>query len=141
MKDILSLCKKIKSTLFNVALILSFFFSSSEILADNTNVVFLQQNKIRVSGTVTSESGEPIPAVKVSVKDGNQVTYTDFDGRYAILVKVGDQIVFEGDPSAFDKNTIEITNNRQKVHDVTLNDNTIALDVLEFDVDPFKKSG
>ncbi|MGJ8761444.1 MAG: SusC/RagA family TonB-linked outer membrane protein [Polaribacter sp.] len=46
-----------------------------------------------VSGTVTENSG-PLPGVSISVKGTNKGTETDFDGKYSILAKSGDVLVF-----------------------------------------------
>ena len=46
-----------------------------------------------VSGTVTESSG-PLPGVSISVKGTNKGTETDFDGKYSILAKNGDVLVF-----------------------------------------------
>ncbi len=44
----------------------------------------LAQNTIAVSGTVTDESGAPIPGASIIVQNTTNGTTTDFDGNYAI---------------------------------------------------------
>ena len=47
-----------------------------------------------VSGTLTDNTGEPLPGVTIVVKGTTNGTITDFDGNYEILCKVSDVLVF-----------------------------------------------
>ncbi|PTX60966.1 TonB-linked SusC/RagA family outer membrane protein [Kordia periserrulae] len=47
-----------------------------------------------VKGTVSDESGIPLPAASVVVKETNAGTSTDFDGNYSIKANVGQTLVF-----------------------------------------------
>jgi hypothetical protein len=55
-------------------------------------ISFAQQGV--VSGVLEDEDG-PLPGVSVRVKGTPRGTDTDFDGKYSILCKVGDILVFE----------------------------------------------
>ncbi|WP_188458111.1 SusC/RagA family TonB-linked outer membrane protein [Psychroflexus planctonicus] len=46
----------------------------------------------QVSGTVTDNTGIPIPGVEVSIEDTNRGTSTDFDGKFTIEVNDGESI-------------------------------------------------
>lgn len=47
-----------------------------------------------VKGTVTDESGIPMPGVTIVIKNTTQGVTTDFDGKYTIQAKQGDVLVF-----------------------------------------------
>ena len=47
-----------------------------------------------VSGTVTDNSGLPLPGVNIIVKNTTNGTQSDFDGNYALQVNVGETLVF-----------------------------------------------
>jgi TonB-linked SusC/RagA family outer membrane protein len=47
-----------------------------------------------VSGTVTDESGTPLPGVNIIVENTNNGTNTDFDGKYSIQANDGDVLSF-----------------------------------------------
>src|SRR5690606_8987998 len=49
---------------------------------------------ITVTGTVTDETGEPIPGVTVSIPDTGIGTATDIDGKYTLTVPEGSTLVF-----------------------------------------------
>ena len=44
---------------------------------------------------VVSDQGGPIPGVNVVVKGTNRGTQTDFDGKYLIDVKKGEELIFK----------------------------------------------
>lgn len=48
----------------------------------------------KVVGTITDESGQPLPGVNVLVKGTTQGTSTDFDGNYTLDVPYGQELVF-----------------------------------------------
>ena len=64
-----------------VFIVVQMFVVSTQVYAAS-NDVLLEQGVI--AGTVTSESGEPIPGVTVVVKGTTNGTITDFDGIYTI---------------------------------------------------------
>ncbi|PHR68852.1 MAG: TonB-dependent receptor [Lutibacter sp.] len=47
-----------------------------------------------VSGVVTDDSNDPLPAVSVSVKGDASGTSSDFDGKYSLSVSQGDVLVY-----------------------------------------------
>lgn len=47
-----------------------------------------------VSGTVTDESGLPLPGVSITVKNTTRGVTTDFDGKYNISASQGETLVF-----------------------------------------------
>src|SRR5690606_6366150 len=53
---------------------------------------FAQQKT--VTGTVTDDTGLPLPGVNVLVENTNRGTQTDFDGNYSIQVQQGEVLVF-----------------------------------------------
>ncbi len=55
-------------------------------------IAFAQQKSI--SGTVSDESGLPLPGVNILVKGTTSGTQTDFDGKYSINAKAGDILSF-----------------------------------------------
>ncbi|TDU42856.1 TonB-linked SusC/RagA family outer membrane protein [Gelidibacter sediminis] len=55
-------------------------------------ITFAQQKTI--SGTVSDESGIPLPGVNILVKGTTTGTQTDFDGKFSISAKVGDVLSF-----------------------------------------------
>lgn len=52
------------------------------------------QSVSKVNGTVTDESGVPLPGVSIIIKNTTKGTATDFDGNYAIDVNSKDILVF-----------------------------------------------
>ncbi|OMP30259.1 MULTISPECIES: SusC/RagA family TonB-linked outer membrane protein [Mangrovimonas] len=62
------------------------------ILAFVVQITFAQEKTI--SGTVTDETGLPLPGVNIIVKGTTTGTQTDFDGNYAISAKAGDILTF-----------------------------------------------
>ncbi|WP_347926165.1 von Willebrand factor type A domain-containing protein [Pontimicrobium sp. SW4] len=47
-----------------------------------------------IKGTVSDESGMPLPGVNIMIKGATTGTQSDFDGNYEILANVGDVLVF-----------------------------------------------
>ena len=68
----------------NILIILFVIFGSIQLQA---------QIKI-IEGTLTDTDNLPLPGVNVIVKGTDYGTTTDFDGKYKILVKVNDVLVF-----------------------------------------------
>ena len=50
--------------------------------------------EIEVSGLVTDDQGLPLPGVNVVVKNTNNGTQTDFDGKYKLTAKIADILSF-----------------------------------------------
>jgi len=55
---------------------------------------FYGQSVIRVEGTVTDDTGLPLPGVNIVVRGTTKGTQTDFDGNYSILINAGEILVF-----------------------------------------------
>ena len=55
---------------------------------------FLWAQEVEVQGTVTDNTGEPLPGVNILIKGTQNGTTTDFDGHYQIKVPVGTTLVF-----------------------------------------------
>lgn len=81
---------------------------------------------ISVSGTVTDESGMPLPGVNILVKGTNTGVQTDFDGKYTIEVVKGQVLVF----SFVGLETAEFTVTDNPVVDVTLAPSAAELDAV-----------
>ena len=62
------------------------------LLAFVVQLSFAQEKTI--SGTVSDNSGLPLPGVNIIVKDTSTGTQTDFDGNYTIQASVGQSLVF-----------------------------------------------
>ncbi|WP_298514554.1 carboxypeptidase-like regulatory domain-containing protein [uncultured Kordia sp.] len=57
----------------------------------NTNV---QNDSITVNGTITDDSGLPLPGASIFIKGTGNGTTADFDGNYKIKARKKDQLVF-----------------------------------------------
>ncbi len=77
-------------------------------------ITFAQE--MTVSGTVTDETGLPLPGVNVLVKGTSRGVQTDFDGNYAILASKGETLVF----SFLGLETVEYTIGDVNQIDVTM---------------------
>ncbi len=83
--------------------------------------------KVNLSGTVTSAVDNlPLPGVSVIIKGTNQGTSTDFDGKYAIAVNIGDVLEF----SSVGSKTVSITVGSQTVINVALQLDSQSLDEI-----------
>ena len=51
-------------------------------------------NVKKVVGTITDESGQPLPGVNIIIKGTNKGTQSDFDGNYTIDVAQGQELVY-----------------------------------------------
>lgn len=69
------------------------FFSILAILMLGVQFTFAQQ-QTTVTGTVTDNSGIPLPGVNVLIEGTNRGVQTDFDGNYAIDAAPGEVLVF-----------------------------------------------
>ncbi|WP_435262419.1 VIT domain-containing protein [Tenacibaculum sp. nBUS_03] len=61
--------------------------------AESVNDTILQRGEFFTNGIV-SDVSEPLPGVTILVKGSTTGTETDFDGKYSIKVKTGDELVF-----------------------------------------------
>ncbi|EDP95734.1 carboxypeptidase-like regulatory domain-containing protein [Kordia algicida OT-1] len=52
----------------------------------------IKKDSIVIKGTITDESGMPLPGASIVIKNTTIGKTTDFDGNYSITVKVGDEI-------------------------------------------------
>src|SRR5690606_18802505 len=57
-------------------------------------VILVNAQEGTVSGTLTDNTGEPLPGVTIVIKGTTNGTITDFDGNYEIVCKVSDVLVF-----------------------------------------------
>ena len=95
-------------------------FGTIEFLAENG-----QQQQPAVSGTVTDETGQPLPGVNVVVKGTTQGTITNVDGKYSITSIPEDAtLVF----SFVGMRTQEIEVGSQSNINVTMESATIGID-------------
>src|SRR5210317_2158617 len=62
------------------------------LLAFVVQLTFAQEKAI--SGSVTDNTGLPLPGVNIIVKGTSNGTQSDFDGNYAIQASVGQSLVF-----------------------------------------------
>ena len=81
---------------------------------------------LTISGTVTEESGDPLPTVTVSVKGTSVGTVTDMNGTYTIKAPAGSVLVF----SFVGMETTEINVSNQTTLNVTMRTSTVGLDEL-----------
>jgi TonB-linked SusC/RagA family outer membrane protein len=81
---------------------------------------------LTVSGTVSEETGDPLPAVAVSVKGTTMGTVTDLNGEYSIEVPSGSILVF----SFVGMETTEVRVTGQTTINVTMRTSTVGLDEL-----------
>ncbi|MEO6231028.1 MAG: SusC/RagA family TonB-linked outer membrane protein [Ferruginibacter sp.] len=101
--DVLVAAKKVSIDAVNTLVIevLNGIFSDTELtyrILDNNLVVITTRDSevkdVRVSGKVTSSSGDPIPGVTVRVKGAAAGTSTSTDGTYALTVPDGATLQF-----------------------------------------------
>ncbi|WP_152520497.1 SusC/RagA family TonB-linked outer membrane protein [Cyclobacterium qasimii] len=79
---------------------------------------------VTVAGTVTDESGEPIPGVTISIPETGVGTATDLSGKYSITVPEGSTLIFSF--IGFESQSI-VVNNQNKI-DVTLLEDVASLE-------------
>jgi TonB-linked SusC/RagA family outer membrane protein len=106
------------------------------ILTNERSKENLQQK--HVSGTVTNESGEPIPGATVVIKGTSMGTITDADGSFDLMnVELGQTLVF----SFVGMQTQEIVVGNQSTFKITLSESTIGLEeVVAIGYGTMKKS-
>ncbi len=81
------------------------------LLIFSANIVFAQKN---VSGIITDKSGNPIFDVRVSVKNANNQTFSDSDGKYSIEIPENCKIL-EFSKQTFRVQEVEISGNSVNV--------------------------
>ena len=87
-------------------------------------VTVVETVDVTVSGTVTDESGDPLPGVTVSVPGTTMGTATNLDGRYSLSVPEGSTLVFSF--IGFEPQSVEVGG--RSVIDVVLSEDMASLD-------------
>ncbi|WP_347922608.1 SusC/RagA family TonB-linked outer membrane protein [Pontimicrobium sp. SW4] len=77
-----------------------------------------------ISGTISDQSGMPLPGVNIIVKNTTNGTQTDFDGNYTITANVGDVLVF----TYVGLKTVEQTVGAANTINVTMEEDAAVLD-------------
>lgn len=107
-----------KRTVTGIILALSVIFCSNVAFAQNSN-------KGGVSGTVTDESGAPVPGAGIIVKGNPSVgTISDGNGQFTITVSPSDVLVV----SSLGYNTVEVAVGNRRNITITLVENTEFID-------------
>ena len=75
------------------------------VLMLSSSLIYAQNS---ISGSVSDESGNPIPGATVVVEGTNMGVVTDFDGNYQIDASTGDQLTFSS--LGFASQTITVGN-------------------------------
>ena len=78
------------------------------VLMLSSSLIYAQNS---ISGSVSDESGNPIPGATVVVEGTNMGVVTDFDGNYQIDASTGDQLTFSS--LGFASQTITVGNQDQ----------------------------
>ena len=92
------------------------------LLAFVVQFTFAQEKTI--SGTVSDNSGMPLPGVNIIVKGTTNGTQTDFDGNYSISASTGDVLTF----TYVGQKTVEQTVGASNTIDVTMEEDAAMLD-------------
>lgn len=87
LKDVLELCIKDQPITFKIDE--KIIIIQRKVLAANVNAPVLQD--ITVTGLVTDETNQPLPAVSVKIKGAEGGTQTSVDGRYSLKIPNGNQ--------------------------------------------------
>ena len=64
-----------------------------------------------ITGTITDESGLPLPGVNINIKGTSKGVSTDFDGLYSILTNVGDVLTYSYVGYIVQEKTVGSSNN------------------------------
>ena len=96
--------------------------TTPEVLSEKSVIEFQQKT---VSGTVTDQSGQPLPGVTVILKGTTQGTITDVDGKYT-LPNVPDEAILVF--SFVGMKNQEIAVSARTLIDITLDEETIGID-------------
>jgi len=92
------------------------------LLAVLTTALYAQNKQI--SGTVTDQSGDPLPGVSVVVEGTNIGTVTDAKGAYSLNIRNGNVVKF----SFYGMRDVTVTVGSQSKIDVTMEEDSIGLD-------------
>ncbi|MDC8000305.1 carboxypeptidase-like regulatory domain-containing protein [Aequorivita todarodis] len=87
----------------------------------------IKEYSFHTKGTVTDDTGLPLPGVTVIIKGTSKGTQTDFDGNYKIETQPGDVLVFSY--VGFETKEITVSNISNKF-DITLNSYELMGDVV-----------
>ncbi|MGC4039839.1 MAG: carboxypeptidase-like regulatory domain-containing protein [Flavobacterium sp.] len=79
--------------------------------------------EFEITGTVLDNTGLPMPGVNVVAKGTGKSTQTDFDGKYTIVSKKGNLLVFSF--TGYRDQAIEITSETASINITMDNDNVI----------------
>jgi TonB-linked SusC/RagA family outer membrane protein len=99
-----------------------FYFCSSSLYAGKTGI---GNEKITITGTVTSKDGESLPGVNIVVQGTNTGAITDFDGKFTINVPDNNSILVF---SFIGFKTVSIPVNGQKVVNVVMDEDFARID-------------
>ena len=122
----------------NIFDVLDQMFSGSEvaytvinkkiILKKGEEMMNLVRQDLLITGTVTDETGEPLPGVNVALKGTNTGTITDVNGRYRINVpNTSAELTFTF--VGYSEQTIPVGD--QRTIDITMSESTVAIDEVE----------
>ncbi len=101
------------------------------------NMAIMAQDSYTLTGTVTDESGQPVPAVNVVIQNTTRGTSTDFDGNYTIEVSNGDVVEFSS--LGFATQTVAI-DGQQNLNVSLLEDSALLDEVVVIGYGTRKKS-
>ena len=83
----------------------------------------LQAQQLNISGTITDSSGYPLPGVNIIIKGTSIGTHSHFDGKYTILARKGDVLIF----SFVGMKTTQIKIRKSKEYNIIMKDDMSAL--------------
>ncbi|KAA5827977.1 SusC/RagA family TonB-linked outer membrane protein [Algibacter amylolyticus] len=89
------------------------------------NKMYAQDKTIPISGTITDQSGQPIPGVNILEQGTTNGTVTDFDGKYAFKVASKNSVLVIS-YVGFETQIINVEG--KSVIDISLSDDLAALD-------------
>ncbi|PXX30573.1 TonB-dependent receptor [Arenibacter sp. ARW7G5Y1] len=120
--SILNLKTRLVFLLFiTIALFCPNFSSAS--FTENLGFLEVKEQTI-VQGAIVDQEGAPLPGVNVLLKGTNNGTQSDFDGKYSIQAKSGDQLVF----SYLGMKTITLTVGDNTIMNLTMEEDASSLD-------------
>lgn len=117
-----------KQNKFLLLLILCFLFSAH----------LFSQEKITLTGTLTSEDNRPLQGVSITIKGGKRGTSTDTTGKFSIIVNKGTVLVFAY--IGYEKKEIKITNEKSAAKVILISKNVDLTDVVVVGYGTVRKS-
>src|SRR3970040_741686 len=96
----------------------------SLLLAFSMQFVFAQEKT--VTGVVIDKSGIPLPGVNVVIKGTSKGVQTDFDGKFSLKSKEGDNVVFSF--IGYKSKSLQI--NKSNNYNVTLESDAVQMEEL-----------